>query len=139
MLNGWDGVEQYLSISAAAGTPGQSRRLVATVANPSATLWSLPISDRISDDSAASRFPVPNASAVSPRFAADYLLYLASTGGTPGLWKLKDGAPTELWKPEDGAVMSPPAISPAGSQICFSVLSSAKIICEPKSRTGNVP
>ena len=115
------GVEQYMSISVAAGTLGQARRMVATVANPSATLWSMPISDQISDESAATRFPVPNAWAVSPRFGADYLLYLASTGGTPGLWKLKDGAPTELWKPEDGAVMSAPAISPDGSQICFSV------------------
>ena len=115
-------MEQYLSIAAAAVTPGQSRRLVATVANhSSATLWSLPISDRISDDSAVSRFPVPRAWAVAPRFGTDYLLYLASTGGTPGLWKLKDGTPTELWKPEDGAVMPAPAISPDGSQICFSV------------------
>src|SRR5262249_53310553 len=45
----------------------------------------------------------------------------ASTGGTYGLWKLKDGVPTELWKPEDGAVVSAPAISPDGTQICFSV------------------
>ena len=115
------GAEQYMSISAAAGTFGQSRRLVATVANPSATLWTLSTSDQVLGDSAVSRFQVPNAWAVAPRFGIDYLLYLASTGGTPGLWKLKDGAPTELWKPEDGAVMSAPSISPDSSQICFSV------------------
>ena len=45
----------------------------------------------------------------APREAAD------------GLWKLKDGSETELWKGSEGAVVSAPAVSPDGTQICFVV------------------
>jgi Tol biopolymer transport system component len=50
------------------------------------------------------------------------LLYLSSKGGGDGLWKFQDGASTELWKPTEGEVLTAPAaISPDGTEICFTV------------------
>jgi Tol biopolymer transport system component len=115
------GVEQYLSLSASAAVAGQPRRLAATVANPISALWSVPLTDQIVDDSAVSRFAVSNAWTRAPRFGSDYVIYLASTGGPPGLWKWKNDAASELWRPEDGAVTAAPAISPDGNLICFPV------------------
>jgi Tol biopolymer transport system component len=111
------GLEEYVSVGASA----DGRRLVATVANPTRGLWTVPITDRIVDESGASRFKLPTVRASAPRFGPDYLAYLASKGAADGLWRLKDGAETELWRGSDGAVLHAPAISPDGSRICFVV------------------
>ena len=47
------GVEHFLSIAASAEIPGQPRRLVATVSNPSVQLWSVPLADGISGEESA--------------------------------------------------------------------------------------
>ena len=112
------GVEQYLSVSAS----GDGRRLAATVANPSSHLWTVPISERVAEESAANLLSLPTARATIPRFGPDYLLYLSSKGGADGLWRFKDGIASELWKASEGSVPAAPAISPDGRQICFSVL-----------------
>jgi len=109
--------DQYLSV---AGNDARPPRLVATVANPSANLWTVPISDRIEIEDAVTRIPVPNAMAQAPRLGPDYLIFLSSKGGGKGLWKLENGAARELWKGSDGGVMAAPAISPDGTKICFS-------------------
>ena len=70
------GLEKYTSIAA---TPN-GRRLVATVANPTANLWSIPILDRTAEEKDASAFPVPTVRALAPRFAGDTLYYLSSSG-----------------------------------------------------------
>ena len=85
--------EQYLSVTVSNTEP---RRLVASVATPSANLWTVPISDRVQTEADVSRFSLANTRAVSPRVASDYLLFLSSRGGGDGLWKLKEGAVTEL-------------------------------------------
>ena len=112
--------EQYLSVGVSQARP---RRVVATIATPSASLWTVPISDRVQTEAAATRVPAPNAHALGPRFATGnpgFLAFLSSKGGAAGLWKLEGGAPLELWRGEDGGVVAPPAISPDGRQICFS-------------------
>ena len=109
--------EQYLSVAVSTTRP---RRLIASVAIPSASLWTVPVSDHIQTEAAVSRFAVPNTRALAPRFASDYLLFLSSRGGGDGLWKLEKGAARELWKGSEAGVVAPPAISPDGSQICFS-------------------
>jgi len=109
------GLEEYRSVAASA----DGRRLVATVANPAHGLWTVPISDRIVEDSGMSRFHLPSVQATAPRFGPDYLLHLSSRGGADGLWKLKDGAEIELWNGHDGAVVAAPAVSPDGAQIAF--------------------
>jgi serine/threonine protein kinase/WD40 repeat protein len=109
--------EQYLSVAV---TNTRPRRLVATVATPAASLWTVPLSDRIQTDGAVSRFPVPVSHALGVRFAPGYSLFLSSKGGGDGLWKLEKGSARELWKGSEGGVVAPPAVSPDGSYICFS-------------------
>jgi Tol biopolymer transport system component len=111
------GLEEYLSLAASA----DGTRLVATVANPVRSLWSVPLSDRVLDESAATHSPLPNVRAGAPRFGPDYLVYLSSRSGPNGLWKYKDGAETELWPGGDGAVIAPPAVSHDGARIAFVV------------------
>jgi Tol biopolymer transport system component len=116
------GVEEYLSVSADA----KGDRLVATVANPSRTLETIPISGQVVDESGARRFSLPNVRVSSPRYGPDYLLYLAARGGPNSLWKWKGGSATELFKPPDGYVAAAPAISFDGRWICFPAGSTAK-------------
>ena len=49
------GVDQYTSVSASR----DGRRIVATVANPSASLWRVPLLDRPADDRDAQPYPLP--------------------------------------------------------------------------------
>jgi len=115
------GVENFASIAASDGPNGPMTRLVATVANPRGTLWSVPILARTAMEEDVARLPVPAVRAVSPRFGPNYLLYLSSKGGPDGLWKFQDGSATELWKPENAILNSPAAVSPDGSMLCFTV------------------
>jgi Tol biopolymer transport system component len=108
--------EDYLSVAASTTVP---RRLICSVANTSATLWTVPVSDRIQPESAATRYPAPNARAHAPRVGAGGLLFLSSRGGADGIWRMQNDVATELWKGKDGGATAPPAISPDGSRICF--------------------
>ena len=111
------GFEEYVSVAASA----DGRRLVATVANPSSNLWTVPITDEVVKEGAVSRFSLPAVRAAAPRFGPDRVLFLSSKGGADGLWSFKDGAATELWRGSEGAVAAAPAISPDGARICFVV------------------
>jgi len=109
------GIEEYVSV----GTSADGRRLVATVANPTRDLWTVPITDHVVDESAVSPFKLPTVRAAAPRYGPDYLLYLGSKGAANGLWKVKDGSDVELWKGSEGTVVSAPAVSPDGTRICL--------------------
>jgi serine/threonine protein kinase/Tol biopolymer transport system component len=109
--------EQYVSVAVDANRP---HRLIASVAIPTSSLWTVPISNRIQSEADVTRLPIPNARALSPGAASDYLLFLSSRGGGDGLWKWKENAVTELWKGTDGALVTAPAISRDGTRICFS-------------------
>jgi len=110
--------EQYLSVAV---DQVQPHHLVATVANPTAGLWTVPIANDIQTESAIQPIQAANTRALSPRYAGDYLAFLSSKGGADGLWKVDNsGAAMELWKGGDGGVVAPPAISPDGNRICFS-------------------
>ncbi len=117
-----EGVEHYISIAAAAEKPGQPRRLVAAVSNPTVQLWSTPITTGIAGESAAVRIALPTARAAAPRFGSDTSLwYMASRSGADGLWRLSGGKASELWKSSQGAVVGAAAISPDGKTVCFPV------------------
>jgi Tol biopolymer transport system component len=110
--------EQYLSVSV---DQVQPHHLVATVANPTAGLWTVPIANDIEPENATRPIQAANTRALSPRYAGDYLAFLSSKGGPDGLWKRdSSGAAVELWKGGDGGVVAAPAISPDGNRICFS-------------------
>ena len=110
------GVEKYSSVAASA----DGRRLAVSVANPTGSLWTVPISDEIAAEAAVSRYQVPTSRAIAPRLASDVLYYLSSRAGADGLWKAKEGQAVELWKGADGVVTEAPAVSPDGSTLCFS-------------------
>ncbi len=108
--------DQYLSASV---TNSHPIRIVASVARPTASLWTIPISNRVEPDASATRMSVPNPRALGPRFGDVYLLFLSGRGGGDGLWRLENGSTRELWKGADGGLVGPPAIAPDGGQICF--------------------
>jgi Tol biopolymer transport system component len=127
------GVEQYVSV--AAGGP-QRRRLVATVTNPSGTLWTVPLSTAVVQESAAARVAVPTVRAISPRFGRDYIAYVASRGGADGLWKWSQGAAVELWNGSQGAVAFAPAISPDGGWICYEIRKGGRTVLQLVTSNG---
>jgi Tol biopolymer transport system component/DNA-binding winged helix-turn-helix (wHTH) protein len=113
------GVEEYPTVSAGAGAT--RTKLVATVSNPKGALFTVPITDVVAPESATQRVELSAAHAVSPRFGPGFILYLSSRHGPHGLWKLADGAVTELWRGAEGGVIGPPSVTPDGSRIAFSV------------------
>ena len=58
------GLEQYTSVSASR----DGRRVVATVANPTASLWRVPLRDEPVEDRDAEPYPAPAERALAPRF-----------------------------------------------------------------------
>ena len=112
------GIERYLSVTASA----DGRRLVTTVANPSANLSSVPILPRIATDRDVKPFTLPSVNAHSPRFARDSLYYVSTAGAEIGLWRFRDGQAQQIWKASDGGPIAPPAISPNGLLIAFALL-----------------
>jgi Tol biopolymer transport system component len=108
------GLEEYTSLTASA----DGRRLAATVSNPTAGLWSVPVLERPAEEHEAKPYPVlPNVRALAPRFAPGSLFYLSSRGAADGLWRYQDGEALEIWKGADGALLEPPAVSPDGRRV----------------------
>jgi dipeptidyl aminopeptidase/acylaminoacyl peptidase len=106
------GTEQYLSIAGSAG-----RRFIASVANPTASLWTVPILDRPAEDADAKRMALPTVRARAPRLAGQSLFYLSSQGTGDGLWRLEEGKAVEILKGSDEAMFEPPAVSADGRQL----------------------
>jgi Tol biopolymer transport system component len=115
-------VEHYISIAASGEISGQPRRLLATVSNPSAQLWSVPVTSGVASEQVATRVALPTERSAAPRFGPDSsIYYLASRGGADGLSRLSAGIARELWKPVQGAIVAPVAIAPNGRRVCFGV------------------
>jgi Tol biopolymer transport system component len=105
------GLDRYSSIAASA----DRRRLVATVEDPSAELWTVPILDRPATERDASPFVATEGlRALAPRYSGSSLFFLSPTEGGDGLYRLLDGEITEIWRGSESALMEPPAISPDG-------------------------
>src|SRR5271170_4542629 len=109
------GLEQYTSVQASA----DGRKLVATISNPVAGLWTVPILDRVAEEGDVKPFTVPTVRALAPRFNGSSLFYLSSLGTGDGLWRLRDGKVTEIWKGADGALLVTPAVSPDGGRVAI--------------------
>jgi Tol biopolymer transport system component len=109
-------LEQYTSIAASA----DGRRLVATVSNPTASLWTVPMGgDRVAEEGDVKPFPVGTVRALAPRFGGSSLFYLSSRGTGDGLWRYGDGQASEIWKGSEGALLEPPAVSPDGRRVAL--------------------
>ncbi len=110
------GLEQYSSVAASA----DGRRLVATVQDPRAELWSVPILDRPATESDAEPFSdLQTTRALAPRFGGSSLFYLSSRGSGDGLWRLRDGKVAEIWKGSETALLEPAAVSPDGDSVAL--------------------
>ena len=109
------GLEKYNSVAASA----DGRRIVATVANPTASLWSVPILDHTAGEGDVKPFPLPTGRSLAPRFGPTSLFYLSSSGGGDGLWRFQSGQTLEIWKGSDGAMFEAPAVSSDGSQLAI--------------------
>jgi Tol biopolymer transport system component len=116
------GLEQYTSVQASI----DGRRLVATISNPTAGLWSVPILDRLAEERDVKPFTVPTVRALAPRFGGSSLFYLSSLGTGDGLWRFRDGQLTEIWKAADGALLETPAVSPDGGRLAIVLRRSGK-------------
>jgi WD40 repeat protein len=116
------GLEQYTSVEASA----DGRKLVATISNSVASLWSVPILNRLAEEQDVKPFTVPTRRALAPRFGGASLFYLSSLGTGDGLWRLRDGQVTEIWKGADGALLETTAVSRDGGRVAIVLRRSGK-------------
>jgi serine/threonine protein kinase/Tol biopolymer transport system component len=116
------GVEQYTAVAATA----DGRRLAASVVNPQANLWSIPIDARPVEEQAVEAFELPTSRSRAPRFGGGSLFYLSSRDGADGLWSYRDGKALEIWKGSEGALQSPAAVSPDGKDVAFALTRGGK-------------
>jgi serine/threonine protein kinase/Tol biopolymer transport system component len=107
------GLEQYTSVAGSA----DGHRLVATIANPKASLWSVPILNRVAEERDVKPFTLPTLRALAPRFGGPALFYLSSLGTGDGLWRYRGGQALEIWKGAAGALMEPPNVSADGTRV----------------------
>src|SRR5262245_14499949 len=118
-------VDQITSVSSSR----DGKRIAATVANPSASLWRVPILDRAAEERDAQPYalPTPNSRALAPRFGRlPSLFYLSSRGTGDGLWKEQDGQASEVWTDPESALSEPPVVSPDGRRVVVVVRRAGK-------------
>ena len=101
------GLDIYSSVEASA----DGHRLVVTVSNPTANLWSVPLLDRQTEERDVKPLSLPTVRAFAPRYGGTSLFYLSSRGGGDGLWRYENGQATEIWRGADGALLEPAAVS----------------------------
>src|SRR5262249_37514533 len=109
------GLQHYTSVAASA----DGRKLVATIGNPQASLWSVPILDRLAEERDVIPYPVHTVRALAPRFGRASLFYLSSLGTGDGLWRYQDRQAVEVWKGADEALAEAPAVSPDGGRVAI--------------------
>ncbi len=109
------GLETYQSIEASA----DGRRLAATVSNPTAGLWRIPLLDHPAEERDIKPVTVPTVRALAPRYGGTSLFYLSSRGGGDGLWRYDHGQAIEIWKGSDRPLFEPPAVSFDGKRVAI--------------------
>jgi serine/threonine protein kinase/Tol biopolymer transport system component len=117
------GLEQYTSVSASA----DGSRLVATVANPSSTLWTVPILDRVADERDVQPFPVSSVNATMPQFAAGSLFYVSAGGSGKGLWRYRDSEAVEFWRAGDNPLPATPGVSRDSGRVAIALRRNGKL------------
>jgi len=103
------GTQQFTSLSASA----DGHRVVATVADPQAVLWQVPIrGEPVQEESAALLPGVPSVRALAPRYGGGDLFYMSSRGSADGLWRLQGDRAREIWSGIDEPLLFRPSLSP---------------------------
>jgi Tol biopolymer transport system component len=129
------GLEQYASVSASR----DGRRLVATVANPTATLWRVPLMDREAGERDVTQHVVATDRALAPRFGGTALFFLSARGTGDGLWRYQGGEASEVWKGVNGALTEPAAVSRDGRRVAIIVRRDGKGQLTVMSADGTSP
>lgn len=127
------GLEKYVSVSASA----DGRHLVATEANLTPSLWSVPILNRVAAEKDVKPYPVGTVRSLGPRFGGTSLFYLSSRGTGDGLWRFQDGQTTEIWKGSDGALLEPPAVPGDGRHVAITLRRNGKLTLHVATAEGN--
>jgi Tol biopolymer transport system component len=127
------GLEKYSSVAASA----DGRHLAATEMSPTASLWSVPILNRVAEERDVKPYPVGTVRALGPRFGGKSVFYLSSRGTGDGLWRFEDGQSTEIWKGADGAQLDPPAVSSDGRRVAIVLRRSGKLTLHLATAEGN--
>jgi len=109
------GLETYTSLGASA----DGQRLVATIVNPSNSLWRLALAAKDGALSAAATPVLLSPDGATPRLGPDYVLYVAWRGGKQGIWTLTKGDSREIWSSGHSLIVGAPAIAPDGHHIAF--------------------
>jgi len=99
-------------------------------------LWSIPIADRVAEESDVQPFSVPTVRALMPRFGATALFYLSSRGMGDGLWRFQDGKVQEVWNGADGALLEPPAVSLDGRRVAFVLRRKGRLRLQTETADG---
>jgi Tol biopolymer transport system component len=105
--------------SVSASTNG--RRVVVTVAKPSAALWRVPLLlNGLAHESDVRPYPITGR-ALAPRFSEKSLLYLSSQGAPDALWQSEGGGRegAELWRGENVLLSEPVAVSRQDGRIAL--------------------
>jgi DNA-binding winged helix-turn-helix (wHTH) protein/Tol biopolymer transport system component len=124
----------YTSLAATA----DGRRLVVTESHPTASLWSVRLTDGIAGPQAVTQIPIHTQRGVAPRLGPDSLLYRAPKAGTDALWKHEGSADArELWSGREGRVIDGPALSADGERVAFTVQSRGKTLLYLMSSDGS--
>ena len=126
------GLEQYTSVKASE----DGQRLVATVENPTASLWTVPIVEGVAEEHHARRLALPTVRALAPRFGGTSLFYLSALGSGDGLWRLDNGQAVEVWKGSDGALLTPVSFSADGRRAAFALRKEGRLQLHVLSSEG---
>ena len=125
------GLETYTSLAASA----DGARLVATIANPHTSLWRIPLNSDATGVQAGTPAPL-GGNGLTPRLAADALLYVSWRGGRQGIWVLQRGATRELWGTTRARIVGGPAVAPDG-HIAFTVADNERTVLYAMERDGS--
>ena len=125
------GLEQYTSISASA----DGKRLVATIANPTSSLWTVPILDRVAEERDARPLSLPSVNASTPLYAGTSLFYLSSGASGRALWRSREGSVTEFWRAGDDPLLASPGLSKSG-RVAIALRRSGKLRLHVLSADG---
>jgi Tol biopolymer transport system component len=109
------GIDRYTSLAAS----GDGRRVVATLASPTGTLWRVPIGSEPAQPAEARPIPLTTGNGSSPRLGDGFLLYVSSKGTSDSIWKLQGDRATELWTLPETRVTGGPALARDGRRIAF--------------------
>ena len=126
------GLERYTSIDSSA----DGQRLVASVSNPTANLWTIPITSGVATQSDVKPLRLPTVRAFGPRYGGGALFYRSSRSGGDGVWKFQQGESTEVWRGVDGPLLEPPAVSADGRRIAIILRKQGKRLLTTISTDG---